>query len=107
MTKALNSESEEKKEPMEEMKMLVKLREQQEKEQKALHLFGFVNKNKYNEVDEIEEDTKPVEKSRVKNKQHKNRADNNKFIVKQLKIWWNIDKNDNCIYIKGRKAPTR
>ena len=84
MSKALNSESGAK-EPIDEMKMLRRLREQQEKEQKVLHLFGFVNKNKFSEVDEIEEDIKPVEKSRVKNKHHRNRDENNKFIAKQLK----------------------
>ena len=58
----------------------------QEKEQKVLHLFGFVNKNKFKEVEVEEECIKPAEKNRVKNKQHRNRQDNRQFITKQLKI---------------------
>ena len=83
ISKALNSEGDKRPKPEDEQHMLKQLREQQEKEQKALHLFGFVNKNRYNEVDEIEEETKPVEKSRIKNKQHKNRAENDRIIAKQ------------------------
>ena len=87
MAVALNSEDERK--PMSDENMLdslIALNALQEKEQKVLHLFGFVNKNKFKEV-EVEEDCiKPAEKNRVKNKQHRNRQDNRQFITKQLKI---------------------
>ena len=87
MAVALNTEDERK--PMSDDSMLdslIALNALQEKEQKVLHLFGFVNKNKFKEVEIEEECIKPAEKNRVKNKQHRNRQDNRQFITKQLKI---------------------
>ena len=87
MAVALNSEDERK--PMSDDSMLdslIALNALQEKEQKVLHLFGFVNKNKFKEVEVEEECIKPAEKNRVKNKQHRIRQDNRQFITKQLKI---------------------
>ena len=64
LAKALNSEGEAKNEEH----MMECLRKQQEKEQKVLHLFGFVNKNRFMEVEAEEEAAKPVEKAKIKNK---------------------------------------
>ena len=83
MAVALNTEDERK--PMSDDSMLdslIALNALQEKEQKVLHLFGFVNKNKFKEVEIEEECIKPAEKNRVKNKQHRNRQDNRQFITK-------------------------
>mgnify|MGYP000262161359 FL=1 len=69
MAVALNTEDERK--PMSDDSMLdslIALNALQEKEQKVLHLFGFVNKNKFKEVEIEEECIKPAEKNRVKNK---------------------------------------
>ena len=83
---ALNEENEKKIDLDIKLKNTEALRLLQEKEQKVLHLFGFVNKNKFKEVEVEEECIKPAEKNRVKNKQHRNRQDNKQFITKQLKI---------------------
>ena len=85
LSKALNTEST-KKNPIDKDAVLDSLRQQQEEEQKYLNLFGFVNKNKFTEVELPEEDNKTVEKARVKNKQHRNRADVKKIIYKQMQI---------------------
>ena len=86
MVIALNEENEKKIDLEIKLKNTEALRLLQEKEQKVLHLFGFVNKNKFKEVEVEEECIKPAEKNRVKNKQHRNRQDNKQFITKQLKI---------------------
>ena len=83
---ALNEENEKKIDLDIKLKNTEALRLLQEKEQKVLHLFGFVNKNKFKEVEVEEECMRPAEKNRVKNKQHRNRQDNKQFITKQLKI---------------------
>ena len=83
---ALNEENEKKIDLDIKLKNTEALRLLQEKEQKVLHLFGFVNKNKFKEVEVEDECIKPAEKNRVKNKQHRNRQDNKQFITKQLKI---------------------
>ena len=83
---ALNEENEKKIDLEIKLKNIEALRLLQEKEQKVLHLFGFVNKNKFKEVEVEEECMRPAEKNRVKNKQHRNRQDNKQFITKQLKI---------------------
>ena len=83
---ALNEENEKKIDLEIKLKNTEALRLLQEKEQKVLHLFGFVNKNKFKEVEVEEECMRPAEKNRVKNKQHRNRQDNKQFITKQLKI---------------------
>ena len=86
MVIALNEENEKKIDLEIKLKNTEALRLLQEKEQKVLHLFGFVNKNKFKEVEVEEECMRPAEKNRVKNKQHRNRQDNKQFITKQLKI---------------------
>ena len=74
MTNILNNDDEKRPEFKEQNSEALRLL--QEKEQKVLHLFGFVNKNKFKEVEVEEECIKPAEKNRVKNKQHRNRQDN-------------------------------
>ena len=83
LSKALNKENEKKEEIKESNRShcLETLQEMQAKEQKYLNIFGFVNTNKYDPVEYEVEQKPPVEKIRVKNKQHKGRAE-----LKKIKL---------------------